>query len=124
MSSTPFQPDLLSLISCDSCAEGATSVSGHAEPVSGHKESKRRQCKSLTDRQLLDARKEVDEEYGFAQEAYLTCSRYQKSSFRREMREAGCELRRILEEMKVRGILYDPTGKWNRPTGRKGDHAR
>lgn len=115
MSSTPFQPDLLSLISCDSCAEGATSVSGHAEPVSGHKKV---QYKSLTVKQLLAAQKEARERYGFAKEGYLSSSRYEKSSFRQEMRNAGQEIERIENEMEKRGIKHNPTG---RPSGKKGD---
>lgn len=115
MSSIPFQPDLLSLISCDSCAEGATSVSGHAEPVSGHKKV---QYKSFTTKQLLNALKVAKENYGFANEGYLSCSRYEKPGFRRELRAAGQEIGRILKEMEKRGIKHNPTG---RPSGKKGD---
>lgn len=115
MSSTAIQLDLLSLISSNSCAEGATSVSGHAESVSGHKKV---QYKSLTDAQVLDALKAANERYGFAQEGYLSCNRYEKPGFRQEIRNAGQEIGRILGEMEKRGIRYNPTG---RPSGKKGD---
>lgn len=128
MSSIPFQPDLLSLISCDSCAEGATSVcpervSGHTDTVSVLWQDKKRLA-TYTNAELVEMRKIAIEHLEQAKFEYSVCSRHKKAYWFNQTRNWGGKWARCSREMAKRGILYDPKGKWSRPSGKKGDAKR
>ena len=116
------QLDLLSLISGNPCAEGAT-VPAKPDTVSGLW-VERKHITSYTDDELRQMRPIAVGKLQEAQSNYAECSRYKKAHWRKEIRNWGHKWANCSREMAKRGILRDPKGKWSQPSGRKGDAAR
>lgn len=92
-----IQLDLLSLISGDQCAAGAT-----ASP----KPNVRVMLKKLTNQELVEKLRQTIEEFEQIENQYLDAPRWEKPKYRARRRTKGQEIGRLHKEMEKRGIMY------------------
>ena len=72
-----------------------------------------RRYRTYTDRELLAALAQVNQDLGVAGEGYGGCQRHHRPYWRNRLRSLGQRKRSVCGELARRGLLHDPKERWS-----------